>query len=278
MLQALTSHAHLQGKFAESAAADGSELPNDVLLQARLLKQLKAALRAAHAYELAPPRFTQAELHAALTLQAAWRGYKTKQKADANRRGGVLSSFNKRGKRRSREEEEGRQDSQSPPPASRAATRAPARAPEGCHTRSGARGAPAHIHVARETTVTLPSPSSHARQRRPGLDADARRRWEHERQRRIRQRARPALTRVRTALQTSSWAAARVARLFVKTEKKPPTAMERQLRSLVSQAKESKALTDRLRAAPAAACAALLRAATGTLSSRQKSGQRGHLR
>lgn len=267
MLQALTSHAHLQGKFAESAAADGSELPNDVLLQARLLKQLKAALRAAHAYELAPPRFTQAELHAALTLQAAWRGYKTKQKADANRRGGVLSSFNKRGKRRSREEEEGRQDSQSPATSfTRGYSRTSSRTRGVPHsfrrqrsTSSHSRGQGNHgnaslAELAREATAARSRrgrpPAVGART--PAEDSSARS---------------PPRSPACTALQTSSWAAARVARLFVKTEKKPPTAMERQLRSLVSQAKESKALTDRLRAAPAAACAALLRAATGTLSS-----------
>ena len=74
LLQALTQHAHSHGKFKETAAADGSDLPEDEGIQAKITKQLRSAFRAAHAYDLAPPEHTQAELHAALTLQAAWRG------------------------------------------------------------------------------------------------------------------------------------------------------------------------------------------------------------
>ena len=79
LLQALTQYAHAHGEYKHDAAKDGSDLPADSTLQTRVTRQLRAALKAAHAYDLPPPTYTQAELHAALTLQAAWRGRQTKR-------------------------------------------------------------------------------------------------------------------------------------------------------------------------------------------------------
>ena len=76
LLQALTQHAHSHGAFAKTAAADGSDLPADHAVQAKITKQLRHAFRAAHAYDLAPPEVTQAELQAAMVLQNAYRGHK----------------------------------------------------------------------------------------------------------------------------------------------------------------------------------------------------------
>ena len=78
LLQALTQYTHASGKYGEEAADDGSDMPPDYAQQLKVTRQLKAAMKATHAYDLPAPQGTQAELHAALTLQAAWRGHRSR--------------------------------------------------------------------------------------------------------------------------------------------------------------------------------------------------------
>ena len=83
LLQALTQYVHAHGEYRADAAADGSDPPQDQIIQMKMLAKLRSAMRAANAYDLPPPDATLAELHAALLLQARWRKIKARQAANA---------------------------------------------------------------------------------------------------------------------------------------------------------------------------------------------------